>query len=560
MISVTFTFSFIVPHLLALLNFTEASGILLIPIPVNSHVGSLNVIGWALAKRGHHVHMLLDVSFKAPPGWPNFGVTYHRYGGKSSEVMNIEKFNQDMTMNFMDHDPKMSYVLEQSQIVNSVLHRELLTDNDELIDKLKSLKLDIAVVDCLPMINYFYLIPHKLGIPWITYTDALDPSMVPTPWLPSFYTPILAGKSLNASVFVNRLYNVALMVWQMITSPFDMPISDKLLDEYRKFKDFRNLNELVRKSAMFFTTHNLAMDKIMPHTANVAHVGGLTIEIISSSSSSPSSSSSSPSTMSKYESFLSAEGSDGAVLVSFGSLVSSFPDRYTKLFLDVFSQFPKLRFIWKTNGTEPHSKLPPNVLISDWLPQNQLLSRKEVVLFITHGGNNGQFEALYHGVPMLTIPLFGDQPKNAQRIVEKHFGEMLDFRKLSVEEMTKKIRMIIEDPTYKSNITKASEIFRSQPQSASERAAYWTEHVIKYGCDHLQPPGKELFTFQYLLLDVILLISFVIFFVLYILYGVWRILVDCWKGRNSTLGRGEVDDDGGHSHCASCRGIYKKVE
>jgi len=48
-------------------------------------------------------------------------------------------------------------------------------------------------------------------------------------------------------------------------------------------------------------------------------------------------------------------------------------------------------------------------MIRKWLPQSDILAHKNVVLFITHGGLFGTQEGLYRGVPMLFIPLYGDQ-------------------------------------------------------------------------------------------------------------------------------------------------------
>ena len=55
-----------------------------------------------------------------------------------------------------------------------------------------------------------------------------------------------------------------------------------------------------------------------------------------------------------------------------------------------------------------------------WLPQNDILGHSKVKLFFGHGGVNGMLEAMYHGVPMLIAPFFGDQPLNAK--VAKHNG------------------------------------------------------------------------------------------------------------------------------------------
>ena len=32
--------------------------------------------------------------------------------------------------------------------------------------------------------------------------------------------------------------------------------------------------------------------------------------------------------------------------------------------------------------------------------------------FITHGGTNGTYEAIYHETPLVDIPVFADQPHN----------------------------------------------------------------------------------------------------------------------------------------------------
>jgi UDP:flavonoid glycosyltransferase YjiC (YdhE family) len=56
-------------------------------------------------------------------------------------------------------------------------------------------------------------------------------------------------------------------------------------------------------------------------------------------------------------------------------------------------------------------QVPENVYLQPWLPQNDILGQSNTVLFITHCGNNGLYEALYHGVPVLGIPLFSEQGK-----------------------------------------------------------------------------------------------------------------------------------------------------
>ncbi len=68
-------------------------------------------------------------------------------------------------------------------------------------------------------------------------------------------------------------------------------------------------------------------------------------------------------------------------------------------------------------GRYPHSEpkhIPKNVKLLKWLPQNDLLGHVKTKLFITHSGGSSQFEALYHGVPMVMFPMFSEQHYNAQ--------------------------------------------------------------------------------------------------------------------------------------------------
>ena len=107
-------------------------------------------------------------------------------------------------------------------------------------------------------------------------------------------------------------------------------------------------------------------------------------------------------------------------------------------------------------------------------------------LFITHSGTNGQFEALYHAVPMIGFPVFGDQFYNAKRIEYKGYGRGLDLHAFTADELVTNARAIIDDKSFKARITRASDIFKSAPDTPGERAAYWIEHVTKYGGAHLR--------------------------------------------------------------------------
>ena len=49
-----------------------------------------------------------------------------------------------------------------------------------------------------------------------------------------------------------------------------------------------------------------------------------------------------------------------------------------------------------------------------WLPQNDLLGHPATAAFPTHGGIHSLYEAVYHAVPMVVVPIGADQPDNAR--------------------------------------------------------------------------------------------------------------------------------------------------
>jgi UDP:flavonoid glycosyltransferase YjiC (YdhE family) len=49
-------------------------------------------------------------------------------------------------------------------------------------------------------------------------------------------------------------------------------------------------------------------------------------------------------------------------------------------------------------------------------------------------------------VPVLTIPVAGDQKLNAQRVVSQGFGLSLGYKAVSEETLTQKVKELLENP------------------------------------------------------------------------------------------------------------------
>ena len=112
------------------------------------------------------------------------------------------------------------------------------------------------------------------------------------------------------------------------------------------------------------------------------------------------------------------------------------------------------------------AKLPNNVKLFPWLPQTDLLGNPQTKVFITHCGNNGQYEALYHGVPMIGFPLYLDQPHNGYRIQAKGYGIRMDIRTFTAAELTSNILELIQNGTF--GLTSCSFCFFRTVQTSFE--------------------------------------------------------------------------------------------
>ncbi len=73
---------------------------------------------------------------------------------------------------------------------------------------------------------------------------------------------------------------------------------------------------------------------------------------------------------------------------------------------------------------------------------------KQARLFVTHGGQNSLLQAVYHAVPVLAIPLFGDQFDNVVRAETKGLGLSIKPTHITRELLSSTIQTIIQDTRY----------------------------------------------------------------------------------------------------------------
>lgn len=56
----------------------------------------------------------------------------------------------------------------------------------------------------------------------------------------------------------------------------------------------------------------------------------------------------------------------------------------------------------------------------------------------------GTTEAIHYGVPVLGMPIFGDQPSNAAAIEESGLGVQIQVNELTKDNLLKKFRTVLD--------------------------------------------------------------------------------------------------------------------
>ncbi|XP_020292988.1 UDP-glucuronosyltransferase 2B17-like [Pseudomyrmex gracilis] len=179
------------------------------------------------------------------------------------------------------------------------------------------------------------------------------------------------------------------------------------------------------------------------------------------------------------------ESKDGCVYFTFGSMVriETFPKEIIEQFYASFEKIAPVRVLMKVVKKEDLLPgLPKNVMTQSWFPQKTVLKHKNIRAFITHGGSMGTQEAIYFGIPMIGIPLFGDQRVNILNYVSKKVAISLEnIQNVTEAELTLALNTILKDPTYRSNVQKLSKMFLDRPVSPLNTSIFWVEYIAKYG-------------------------------------------------------------------------------
>ncbi|CAL8107636.1 unnamed protein product [Orchesella dallaii] len=383
-------------------------------------------------------------------------------------------------------------------------------------------KFDLAIVsglqnECALGLVDFFRIPHMYLTPGAApnYVSSRFGHYFPTSYVPSPYTDFD-----RRMTFLERCTNFIVETILLVFARFYL--YPQYEDIYRGYlgEDTPSIEEIEDNVGVVLINTNFIMSHPRPLPPNLIEVGGMHCRP--------------PRPLpTELDKFLS-EAEEGVIYFSFGSavLAKDVPKHVIDIFLNVFADLDQ-RIIWKWD--DPNVKRPYNVMVMPWLPQQDILGHKNLKLFISTGGLLSTQEAIYHGVPLLGVPLSGEHDLNMRQAERAGFArtwEILDMNQTQLEEIID--RMLIE-PQYKARVKQLSKMYRELPEIALDKAIFWVNHVIiNKGAPQLRSSAKDLNYFQYHSFDVIAVLLSLLLLTIYLLYYVISTLIRCCKSSNSS--------------------------
>ena len=481
----------------------DAGNVLIIPMAHTSHAYPMINIGKALKEKYNHTVAVVLPDYLVDNPFLKNNYTDVIVSEKLS-TFNFKKITDELFVRIANGErPIWKVMTEFSRFCYYLL------EDNKLIEELKKRKFDIAIVMASALGDCLNFIAYKLSIPFIHSGPFYEPIGSSIPYNPSV-TPDFPFSVFGESMtFFQRVQNHFMHYVKPLAFNL-LYIGEDFSTKYVPEKPYISMKDLRKQCQLTLCDTDVLIDYPRPTMPNVVFVGGL-----NTSPAKP---------LTKEFQDLMDAAVNGVVIVSFGSVFQHFPqERLNKMF-DAMKQIKDLTFVMRF-GTEKSED--GNIIKRPWLPQNDLLGHKNTKAFITHCGHSSVYEALYHGIPMIGVPVYGDQFHDAEIMKNKNYGLYIPLLKLETVQFVNIISEVVNNPTYKNNITKASIVYRSRPETPSERAAFWVDHVMKYGGDYMQNKGSSLPWYIYFGLDVYLFLLIVMILISFIFYKVLRFMSHC---------------------------------
>ncbi len=115
--------------------------------------------------------------------------------------------------------------------------------------------------------------------------------------------------------------------------------------------------------------------------------------------------------------------------------------------------------------------LPANIHVERWVPQADVVPHAAAM--VCHGGYGTTTGALAHGVPLVVLPMFADQPRNAERVAEVGAGIALpapanvrvvaEHARETLAGLGGLVEQVLDEPRYARAARRVAESTRALP-------------------------------------------------------------------------------------------------
>ncbi|XP_065809093.1 UDP-glucuronosyltransferase 2C1-like [Labrus bergylta] len=474
--------------------------ILIVPLE-GSHWVNMDIMIKALHSEGHSVDVVrTNQSWYIKDGFPHY---------KTITVPVAEAFNHD----FVNPILKKIFHIErgessfwtfaslQLEMFDAMYNIHRITCNtamsmfkdEDLMNRLKARDYDLVLTD--PAWGAGIMLAHALKLPlvynvrWITSGEghmAIAPS-------PLSYIPMTGSGLSDTMSFKQRFQNLLFyFIWQaqdgFLINPQYQAVCDEFFGSEVRFRD------LLQGADLWLMRVDFVFEFPRPTMPNVIYMGGFQCKPAKP-------------LPEDLEEFVQSSGEHGVIIMSMGTFVNELPADMTNEIATAFAKLPQ-KVIWRHKGEKPKS-LGDNTLLVDWMPQNDLLGHPKIKLFVMHGGTNGVQEAIYHGVPVVGLPLFFDQYDNLLRLKERGAAKILTLATVDKEDtFLKTIQGVLNEPSYRMNMQRLSRLHRDTPIKPLDSALFWIEFVMRHkGAAHLRTESYKLPWYSYYSVDVFVFLA-----------------------------------------------------
>ncbi|XP_035916501.1 UDP-glucosyltransferase 2-like isoform X2 [Anopheles stephensi] len=477
----------------------------LFPHPGLSHFKVFHPIMRSLANDGHHVTVVSYFPDDDP--LPN----YHDLRFEGQEILtnafSLENFEgRTFVDNFKEFYELAAWgVSSCTAALNS-------SAIDEVLETHHKAPFDVVVMeffatDCMAGITWMLQVP-LVGLsscalmPWHYDRVGLPdtPSYIPSEF--STFSEEMSFLERAENWLVTRLVKNLYRIVQMS--------DNRLLQAKFPNAGIPDVNEIVANTSLILVNQHYSLSGARPLVPSVIEIGGVHIKDIQPL----------PTELQQIVD----DAANGVIVVSFGSVLkaSTLPNRKRAAMMEAFQHFDK-RVVWKWE--ENMENQPANVFTQKWLPQRDVLCNKNVRLFVSHGGLLGVSEAVHCGVPVVAMPIYGDQFLNAAALVNRGVGVRMDYE--NVHNVSYVVDCIREglSARKKENAQALAKAYNNRPQPPLDLALWSIINVIENGAMRYERSyASKLPLYIYHSFDVLAMFLFLFATVILLLsYCSWKI-------------------------------------